>query len=44
MTPSRPSEEAQAGSYQLIITDHRMPEMSGIELLGRVRAKKIPTA
>ena len=28
--------------YQLLITDYRMPEMSGIELLGVVRAEKIP--
>ena len=32
----------RASPFQLLITDHRMPEMSGIELLGVVRAEKIP--
>jgi DNA-binding NtrC family response regulator len=35
-------ELLRGGHYQLLITDHRMPEMSGIELLNRVRAEKIP--
>jgi DNA-binding NtrC family response regulator len=35
-------EMLRSKSFHLIITDHRMPEMSGIELLGKVRAKKIP--
>ena len=32
----------RAGTFQLLITDYRMPEMTGIELLGVVRAEKIP--
>ena len=32
----------RGGHFQLLITDHRMPETSGIELLGSVRAEKIP--
>ena len=32
----------RSGHFQLLITDHRMPEMSGIELLGLVRSEKIP--
>jgi DNA-binding NtrC family response regulator len=32
----------RGGHFQLLITDHRMPEMSGLELLGLVRAEKIP--
>jgi DNA-binding NtrC family response regulator len=35
-------DRLRAGPYQLLITDYRMPEMSGIELLGLVRAEKIP--
>src|SRR5271165_7101371 len=35
-------DRLRAGPYQLLITDYRMPEMSGIELLGIVRAEKIP--
>jgi DNA-binding NtrC family response regulator len=35
-------DRLHSGRYQLLITDHRMPEMSGIELLGTVRAEKIP--
>ena len=32
----------QGDTFQLLITDYKMPEMSGIELLGIVRAEKIP--
>ena len=35
-------ERLRASPHQLLITDYRMPEMSGIELLGLVRAEKIP--
>jgi DNA-binding NtrC family response regulator len=35
-------ELLRGGNFQLLITDHRMPGMSGIELLGLVRAEKIP--
>jgi DNA-binding NtrC family response regulator len=30
------------GNYQLLITDYRMPGLSGVELLGLVRTHKIP--
>jgi DNA-binding NtrC family response regulator len=35
-------ERLKTGRFQLLITDYRMPVMSGIELLGWVRAEKIP--
>jgi DNA-binding NtrC family response regulator len=35
-------ERLRTGRFQLLITDYRMPVMSGIELLGIVRAEKIP--
>ena len=39
----RTALELLRGEYfQLLITDHRMPETNGIELLGEVRAEKIP--
>jgi DNA-binding NtrC family response regulator len=35
-------ERLRSGRFQLLITDHLMPVMSGIELLNLVRAEKIP--
>ncbi len=35
-------ERLRAAPFHLLITDYRMPEMSGFELLGVVRAEKIP--
>jgi DNA-binding NtrC family response regulator len=35
-------EELQATKYHLVITDLRMPEISGIDLLKRVRAERLP--
>ncbi len=35
-------ERLRAGPYQLLVTDHRMPEIDGIALLGAVRTSKIP--
>ena len=35
-------DRLRASPFQLLLTDYRMPEMSGIELLGVVRAEKIP--
>ena len=35
-------EELQARKYHLVITDLRMPELSGLELLGRVRGDRLP--
>ena len=34
--------ELRAQKYHLLITDLRMPELSGLELLGKVRAEKMP--
>jgi DNA-binding NtrC family response regulator len=35
-------EELRAHKYHLVITDLRMPELSGLELLARVRAERLP--
>jgi len=35
-------ERLRVAPFQLLITDYRMPGMSGIEMLGVVRAEKIP--
>ncbi len=35
-------ERLRSGPFQLLITDHMMPDMNGMELLGVVRAEKIP--
>src|SRR4051812_6030436 len=35
-------ERLRSASFQLLITDYRMPEMSGLELLAIVREEKIP--
>ena len=35
-------DELRGQKYHLLITDLRMPELSGLELLARVRADKIP--
>ncbi len=40
--PRAALERLRSGQFQLLLTDHRMPVMSGIELLGVVRAEKIP--
>jgi len=34
--------ELRAQKYHLLITDLRMPELSGLDLLGKVRAEKMP--
>jgi DNA-binding NtrC family response regulator len=34
--------ELRAQKYHLLITDLRMPELSGLELLGKVRAERMP--
>ena len=34
-------ELAQSEKFDLIITDYKMPGMSGIELLGRIKARKV---
>jgi DNA-binding NtrC family response regulator len=35
-------EELQAHKYHLVITDLRMPELSGLDLLAKVRAERLP--
>jgi DNA-binding NtrC family response regulator len=35
-------QELQARKYHLVITDLRMPELSGLDLLARVRAERLP--
>jgi DNA-binding NtrC family response regulator len=35
-------EELQAHRFHLVITDLRMPELSGLDLLARVRAERLP--
>ena len=35
-------DRLRTGRFQILITDYVMPEMTGIELLGLVRAEKIP--
>jgi len=35
-------DRLRSSSFQLLITDYRMPEMSGFELLSIVREEKIP--
>jgi DNA-binding NtrC family response regulator len=35
-------DELQANKYHLVITDMRMPELSGLDLLARVRAERLP--
>ena len=35
-------DELRANKYHLVITDLRMPELSGLDLLGRVRAERLP--
>src|SRR5262245_58646632 len=35
-------EEIWARKYHLVITDLRMPELSGLELLERLRAERLP--
>jgi DNA-binding NtrC family response regulator len=35
-------DELQVNKYHLVITDMRMPELSGLELLARVRAERLP--
>ncbi len=35
-------DELRANKYHLVITDLRMPELSGLELLAKVRAERLP--
>ena len=35
-------DELQANKYHLVITDLRMPELSGLDLLAKVRAERLP--
>ena len=35
-------DELRANKYHLVITDLRMPELSGLDLLGRIRAEQMP--
>ena len=35
-------DELRANKYHLVITDLRMPELSGLDLLARVRAERLP--
>ena len=35
-------ERLRAGPFQLLITDHRMPDLDGIALLAAVRSAKVP--
>ena len=34
-------ETLQAGHYDLVITDHKMPRMTGIEMIGKLRAARM---
>jgi CheY-like chemotaxis protein len=37
-TPLKALDEFQSGSFDLLITDYRMPKLSGVELIVKVRA------
>ena len=35
-------DELRTNKYHLVITDQRMPELSGLELLAKIRAERLP--